>query len=100
MCVCVYNLLIIYTHSVSSQSSATWCIIAEHAHKYDYHLIAGNGCVECECNLEYAVDNACHDSGQCVCNYGIGGTVCDQCLDGYVKHYSIYCTFKATPVTI
>eukprot|EP00118_Oscarella_pearsei_P021226 m.237242 g.237242 ORF g.237242 m.237242 type:complete len:1503 (+) comp40145_c0_seq34:5489-9997(+) len=41
-------------------------------------------CRPCACNTDGAVDNVCdHRMGVCNCKEGVGGDLCDHCLDGY-----------------
>src|SRR6218665_2587302 len=54
-----------------------------------FFCFLGNGCQPCVCNMIYAIDMNCMDSGQCNCQPGVGGIQCDRCAPGYCIVYCL-----------
>ena len=45
----------------------------------------GGFCAKCGCNVAGAIDGVCNKTtGQCHCDEGIRGRICDQCHPGHV----------------
>jgi len=50
---------------------------------YHYRDARTNQCEACNCNQLGSRTQRCDGNGQCMCKPGVGGSRCDQCLEGY-----------------